>query len=147
MYSSANSKSKIKMLPRFYVKSIFVCLDSLKMLFWLLHLTLAENLKSIFKTPKIVKGNKALKSEILSRSSPKNLTEIADLNFPPLSWFVLNHQTCSLSFDSKFSNHGGRSKNVEMTCSKFPILRLYYLYLSIKRPLFVYLLRATELTQ
>ena len=76
------------------------------------------------------KGNKALNSEILSRSSPKYLTEIADLNFPPLSWFVLNHQTCSLSFDSKFSNHGGRSKNVEMTCSKFPILRLYYLYVN-----------------
>ena len=34
----------------------------------------------------------------MSRSSPKNLTEKADLNFPPLSWFVLNHQTYSPQF-------------------------------------------------
>ena len=74
------------------------------------------------------KGNKALKSEILSRSSPHFLISRHDLKILNQNWGSMFGDSKQINWEAGNSNLLFLSNFLEMTCSKFPILRLYYLY-------------------
>ena len=73
------------------------------------------------------KGNKALKSEILSRSSPHFLISRHDLKILNQNWGSMFGDSKQINWEAGNSNLLFLSNFLEMTCSKFPILRLYYL--------------------
>ena len=76
----------------------------------------------------VSKGNKALKSEILSRSSPHFLISHHDLKILNQNWGSMFGDSKQINWEAGNSNLLFLSNFLEMTCSKFPILRLYYLY-------------------
>ena len=75
------------------------------------------------------KGNKALKSEILSRSFPHFLISHHDLKILNQNWGSMFGDSKQINWEAGNSNLLFLSNFLEMTYSKFPILRLYYLYL------------------
>ena len=101
------------------------------------HLHLAQEVENqqgcttagLWVSQREIKGNKALKSEILSRSSPHFLISRHDLKMFNQNWGSMFGDSKQINWEAGNSNQLFLSNFLEMTCSQFLILRLYYLYI------------------